>query len=268
LAGNVKIIFQPCEEAPPGGAQALIRAGVLKHPSVDAIVAAHVDAATPVGRVALRAGAAMAATDRFVLTVLGQGGHGAFPHQCVDAIAVASQVVVGLQQLVSREIDPVEPAVVTVGKISGGTAFNIIAGNVTLEGTLRSLTTALRRDLPKRVKRLAQGICRAHRAHCRFALELGHPALYNHVGITAAVRAAAKKISGPAGVKELERPVMTGEDFTYFAQAVPACFFQVGGLQAAKGFVHPWHHPNFDFDEKALTIGAAVLAQTAWDFLT
>jgi amidohydrolase len=267
LSGNVKIVFQPCEEAPPGGALAMIRAGVLKNPRVDAMVAAHVDATTPAGRVALRAGAVMAATDRFVLTILGEGGHGAFPHQCVDAVAVAAEVVVGLQQLVARELDPLEPAVVTVGKIQGGTAFNIIAGSVTLEGTLRSLTPALRQDLPRRVKRIAEGICRAHRAQCRFELDLGHPALYNHTGITAAVRAAAKTVAGPAGVVELERPAMTGEDFTYFAGAVPACFFRVGGGQAAKGFVHPWHHPDFDFDERALTVGAAVLAQTAWDFL-
>jgi amidohydrolase len=268
LSGNVKIIFQPSEEAPPGGAVAMIRAGVLKRPRVDAMVAAHIDATTRLGRVALRAGAVMAATDRFVLTVVGQGGHGAFPHLSVDAVAVAAQVVSGLQQVVAREIDPLEPAVVTVGKISGGTAFNIIAGTVTLEGTLRSLTPALRRDLPRRVKRLAEGICRAHRAACRFELELGHPALYNHEGVTAAVRAAAKTIGGPAGVEELACPAMTGEDFTYFARAVPACFFRVGGRQAAKGFVHPWHHPDFDFDEQALTVGSAVLAQTAWDFLT
>lgn len=267
FAGTVKLIFQPCEEAPPGGAQAMIRAGVLKNPRVDAIVAGHIDATTPVGRVALRAGAVMAAADRFVLTIFGQGGHGAFPHQSVDAVAVASQVVVGLQQLVAREMDPLEPAVVTVGKIQGGTAFNIIAGSVVLEGTLRSLTPALRRDLPRRVSRIARGICRAHRATCRFELESGHPALYNHVGVTAAVRAAAKKLSGPAGVVELEHPVMTGEDFTYFAGAVPACFFRVGGGRAAGGFMHPWHHPAFDFDEAALVTGAAVLAQTALDFL-
>jgi amidohydrolase len=265
--GQVKVVFQPCEESPPGGAEAMIRAGVLHKPRVDAIIAGHMDATLPVGQIALRAGAVMAAADMFKLTIQGKGGHGAFPHRSVDAIAIAGHVLAGLQNLVSREVDPLEPAVLTIGQIQGGSAFNVIAETVTMRGTLRSLTPAMRRELPKRAAGIAQGICRAHRAQCRFELEPGHPALYNHTGITASVRAAAKKISGPKGVVELERPEMTGEDFTYFAASVPACFFRVGGRNAAKGFVNDWHHPAFDFDENALVIGTAVMVQTALDFL-
>jgi amidohydrolase len=157
--------------------------------------------------------------------------------------------------------------VVTIGQIQGGSAFNVIAESVTLRGTLRSLTPELRRELPKRVARIAQGIARAYRAQCHFQLEPGHPALYNHPDTTEAVRAAARRVWGASSVVELPYPAMTGEDFTYFAAAVPACFFRVGGKNAAKGFTHDWHHPQFDFDEQGLVVGTSVMVQTALDYL-
>ncbi len=266
LRGRVKLLFQPCEEKPPGGAQAMIQAGVLTSPRVDAIIAGHVDTGIPAGRIALRSGAFMASADAFTLRILGRGGHAAFPHRSVDAVAVAGEVILALQTAVSREQDPLEPAVVSVGQVEGGTAFNVIADSVRLRGTLRSLTPALRRDLPRRVARIARGVCQAHRARCEFAWERGHPALSNHAGVTALVRSAGEKILGAARVKELPRPMMSGEDFTYFAAEVPACFFHVGVGNARRGWVKPWHHPSFDFDETGLVGGCAVLAQAALDF--
>jgi amidohydrolase len=267
LHGTVKALFQPCEESPPGGAKALIAAGALRHPEVAAIVAGHVDASLPVGSIGLRPGPNMAAADAFTLTVRGQGGHGAFPHRSVDAVVAAAQVVVALQTAVSREQDPLEPAVLTVGQMHGGTAFNVIADTVTLRGTLRSLTPGLRRALPRRVARIARGVCRALRADCDFRLEPGHPALVNHPGLTERVRRAAARVLGAARVRRLARPAMTGEDFTYYAREVPACFFHVGVGNASRGLTRPWHHPQFDFDERGLTAGSAVLAQAALEYL-
>lgn len=268
LRGTVKALFQPCEESPPGGARAMIAAGALRRPDVDAIVAGHVDTGLPVGTVGLRPGPNMAAADAFTLTVRGRGGHGAFPHRAVDAVAVAAQVVVALQTVVSREQDPLEPAVLTLGQVQGGTAFNVIADTVTFRGTLRSLTPPLRRALPRRVDRIARGVCRALRADCTFTLEPGHPALANHPGLTEHVRRAAVRVLGQSHVRRLARPAMTGEDFTYYAQRVPACFFHVGVGNPARGLTRPWHDPKFDLDERGLFAGSAVLAQAALEYLT
>lgn len=267
LGGNIKLIFQPCEEMPPGGAKAMIKAGVLRSPRVDTMIAAHVDTSLPVGTIGTRPGVAMAAADAFNFTVTGKGGHGALPHKSVDAIAVAGAVISGLQHVVARENDPLEPAVLTVGQVNGGEAYNIIAKEVKLRGTLRTLTARQRQALPKRVKRLAEGICRAHRAHGRFELEMGHPPLVNHEGMTGLVHRAAQSVWGARQTRALPRPIMGGEDFTYFAGAVPACFFWVGVGTRQVQHQHPWHHPQFDFDERGLVTGTAVMVKTALDYL-
>lgn len=263
VAGTVKAVFQPSEEVAPGGARAMIAAGALLRPRVGLMLAAHVDTQLPVGVIGVRAGVAMAAADAFSLTVIGRGGHGAMPHRSVDAIAAAAAVIASLQQAVAREQDPLEPAVVSIGQIQGGSAYNAIAGEVTLRGTLRSLGEPARRRLARRVARISQNVCRAHRARCRFRLQRGHPALVNHPRAADLVRRAGRLALGPAGVRDWKRPLMTGEDFTYFAQAVPACFFLVGVAGSEARFRHPWHHPRFDFDERGLATGAAVLAQAA-----
>jgi metal-dependent amidase/aminoacylase/carboxypeptidase family protein len=157
--------------------------------------------------------------------------------------------------------------VVGLGQIQGGDAYTVIAGTVTLRGTLRTLRPGRNRDLARRVARVARHVCRAHRAQCRFTYEAGHPALVNHPRATDLARRAGREVLGPSGVREISRPVMTGEDFTYFAQAAPACFFRVGVGGAKPGWRHPWHHPRFDFDERGLAAGAAVMAQAALDYL-
>jgi amidohydrolase len=267
LKGNVKLIFQPCEEVPPGGAQAMIRAGVLKSPVVTAMIAAHVDTSLAVGTIGVKTGPVMAAADAFTIVIQGQGGHGAMPHKSVDTIAVAGQVITNVQHVISRELDPLEPGVVSIGTIAGGDAYNIIADQVSMQGTIRTLTEQQRKKIPRQIERMVKAIARAHRAKASFTLELGHPALNNNARITDHVRRCGKQVLGRAQVKDFERPVMSGEDFTYFARAVPACFFQVGvGTKAAK-YSYPWHHSRFDFDEQGLVAGVAVLVKTAKEYL-
>ncbi|MCK5241970.1 amidohydrolase [bacterium] len=265
--GNVKIIFQPCEEVPPGGAQAMIRAGVLKSPEVAAIIAAHVDTSLPVGSIGIKSGLIMAAADAFTLIIRGKGGHGAMPHKSVDAISIAGQVITNVQHVIARELDPLEPAVISFGTIAGGAAYNVIADQVKLQGTIRTLSDQQRKKIPRQIERLAHGIAYAHRAKAAFTLELGHPALSNDEQITDQVRHAGNQVLGKTRVKILARPVMSGEDFTYFARAVPACFFRVGVGTKDPRYSYPWHHPRFDFAEQGLVSGAAVLVQTAREYL-
>ncbi|MBN1594744.1 amidohydrolase [candidate division FCPU426 bacterium] len=267
LRGSIKLIFQPCEEAPPGGALAMIAAGVLHSPRVEAVIAGHVDTTLPVGTIGVKAGPVMASADVIHLTIQGKGGHGALPHKSIDAIAVAGQVIANLQHLVSREQDPLEPAVLSLGTISGGSAYNVIADRVWIQGTLRTLQEKERRALPRRIARIAKGVARAHRAEALLTVERGHPALVNDSRMTKGVITSARCLSGRVKIKELLRPAMSGEDFTHFARVVPACFFRVGAGGKQKKYSFSWHHPRFDFDERGLIAGAAVLARTALDYV-
>ncbi len=267
LKGRVKLIFQPCEEFPPGGAKAMIKAGVLRRPTPDLILAAHMDAQLPAGMVGLKPGIIMANVGKFKITLTGKGGHGAMPHRCVDPVVIAAQVITNLQHIISRERDPLAPEVLTIGKCAAGSAYNVIAQEAILEGTIRSLTPQERHHLPLQIKRIAQAVARAHRARAEVLIEDGHPALYNDAQATALVHQAASRVLGPRRVKVFDRPAMSGEDFTYFAAERPACFFHVGGGFKEKDRNYPWHHPCFDFDEMGLVTGTAVLTKTVLDYL-
>lgn len=267
LNGQVKLIFQPCEENPPGGAQAMIAAGALSAPKPDMIIAGHMDAQLPVKTIASKPGVIMANVGSFRIKVHGQGGHGAMPHCCVDPVVISAQIVTNLQQLVSREANPLAPQVVSIGRICGGSAYNVIADDVILEGTIRSLTKQERRLMPKQIKRIASSIAAAHRGHVTCEFEHGHPALVNDPQVTKAVMQAGAHLFGPRGVIEFKQPAMSGEDFTYYAQEVPACFFHVGAGFEDQRKNYPWHHPRFDFDERGLVAGTALLAHTALTYL-
>lgn len=267
LQGRVKLLFQPCEEFPPGGAQAMIKAGGLGRPAPDLIVAAHMDAQLPAGKIGLKPGIVMANVGKFKIRIIGKGGHGAMPHRCVDPVVIAAQVITNLQQIVSRECDPLASEVLTIGRCTAGSAYNVIAEDALLEGTIRSLTPQERRRLPLQIKRIAQAVAKAHRARAEVFIEDGHPALYNDAHATALVQQAALKVLGSKGMTLFNRPLMSGEDFTYFAAQRPACFFHVGGGFKDKQRNHPWHHPQFDFDENGLVTGTAVLTQTVLDYL-
>lgn len=257
LPGRVRLMFQPAEETPPGGAQAMLAAGVLS--DVDAAFALHLAPQLPFGSVGVKAGLLMAATDNFKLVIRGSGGHGALPHQTVDAVVVAAQVVLALQALVSRQIDPLEPVVVTVGRITGGTATNAVAEEVVLEGTVRTLLPELRQSMPGRLRTVSEGICQAFGARCRLEYNFGYPVLKNDGAMTELAAAAATE-SGLM-LKRLEQPLLGGEDFAYLLEQVPGCMLFLGC--GDERFCHPLHHPCFDFDEAILPLGAKLLARLA-----
>jgi amidohydrolase len=220
----------------------------------------------PVGTLGVKAGPLMAAVDRLRIVIHGRGGHGAKPHRSADPIVAAAHVVTALQSVVSREVPPVQPAVVTVGSIQGGHAFNVIPDEVVLTGTIRTFDEALRRSMPERLSRLASGV--AEGLQCRAEVEVkgGNPAVVNHPGIAEIARRAAVRVVGEANVVEPE-PTMGGEDMALYFERAPGCFVFVGSANPAKGFDQPHHSPRFDFDEDALGIGCEFLLQAAAEAL-
>lgn len=266
LKGQVKFIFQPCEEKPPGGALGMMAAGVLKNPPVDAIIGLHVNPYLPTGVFGYRAGPIMAATDMFTLTVKGKGGHGASPHQTVDSIVVSAQIIQALQTVASRQVDPLQPVVLSLGTIQGGYASNIIADRVVLTGTVRTLDENLRQEMPDRIKTLVENIARANGAECDLTYKFEYPVLCNNSAITEIVKEGARELLGSSKISELVNPSMGGEDFAFFAQEIPGCYFHLGvGKVGQETF--PWHHPKFNLDEAALPIGAALLSNGALKIL-
>lgn len=257
LPGRVRFMFQPAEETPPGGAQAMLAAGVLK--DVDAAFALHLAPQLPFAAVGIKAGELMAATDNFRLIIRGSAGHGAMPHQAVDAVVVAAQAVLALQALVSRQIDPLEPVVVTVGRITGGSAANVVAQSVLLEGTVRTLSPRLRQSMPERLQTVAEGICQAFGARCQLEYNFGYPVLKNDAAMTELATAAATE-SGLLPIT-LAKPLLGGEDFAYLLEQVPGCMLFLGC--GDERFSQPLHHPCFDFDEAILPLGAKLLARLA-----
>lgn len=257
LPGNVKFIFQPAEES-PGGARPMIEAGVLDNPRVDAIFGAHLWAELPAGTIGVRYGTMMAAVDQFRILIKGEGGHGAAPHQAVDAVSVAAQAVLSLQTIVSRQIDPLEPVVLTIGTINGGYRHNVIADRVELTGTVRTLSEKARAEMPLRIERTLRGITEASGAGYELAYERVYPETINAAEPTRLVARIAAEIAGEERVIEEEAPEMGSEDFSFFLKEVPGTFFMVGIANLEKGIVHPHHHPAFDIDETALVTGTAV----------
>lgn len=264
--GQVKLLFQPAEEG-PGGAEPMIRDGAMEAPTVDAVIGLHVNTEIEVGKIGVGRGVVSAAPDSFEIVIRGVGGHGAHPHKSVDAIAVGAQVVTALQTITSREVDPVEPLVVTVGTFESGFRNNVIAPTATMTGTVRTLDPALRKTIEERMRRLVGGICTAMQAEYDLNYLYGYPSVVNADTMSDLVMAAGTRILGPENVLAVAKPSMGGEDFSYFAQQAPGCFFRLGARNEAKGHVWPGHHPKYDFDEDALAYGAAVMCQTALDYL-
>jgi len=255
LPGRVKILFQPAEES-PGGAKPMIAAGVLE--GVDAILGLHLWNNLPLGTIGLKSGPTMANTDRFYLQVLGKGGHGAMPHQTVDAIVVGSQIISALQTIVSRNLDPLQPAVVTVGKFQAGDAFNVIAPKAELWGTVRTFDPVSAELIPQRLEAIVAGICQAYGALYELDYQRTYPAVHNHPEMTALV---AKAVHLTLGEQAQIHPEMSmgGEDMAFFLQQVPGCYFFLGSANPALGLTFPHHHPRFDFDETALALGMELL---------
>jgi len=261
LPGVVKVMFQPAEEG-PRGALRMLEAGILEDPPVDGAFALHLWNEYPVGTVCVRPGPIMAAADHLRVTVRGSGGHAAQPHLAVDPVVAAAQMVLALQGVVAREVDPLKPVVVTVTRIHGGEAHNVIPSEVTMEGTVRSLDPAIREEIPGRIRRILTGIAEATRTTVEVQVEQRYPVTVNDPGLARLVAAAAADVVGQARVLE-HPPGMGAEDMAYVLHRVPGCYFFVGSANAARGLTAPHHSPRFDFDEEALAIGCEFLLQAA-----
>lgn len=260
LRGAVRFLFQPAEEV-AGGAERMCAAGAME--GVSAIVALHGWPNLEVGQIGVRSGPIMASADIFTVEVEGLGAHAAMPHRAVDPIVVAAQVVLALQTLASRELDPLEPVVVTVAQFHAGTAHNIIPGKATLQGTVRCLNPHLRREMPVRIERVVAGVCAAMRAHYRFTYEFGTPVTVNHPAINALVEEVGRDLLGAQNVIPLEAPSMGAEDFAVYLQKAPGAMFRLGvGTEKT-----PLHTPTYDFGDGPLPYGMALFTHIAIRYL-
>ena len=250
---NIRLLFQPAEETGEG-AKAMIREGALE--GVETIFGGHVDRHFPVGSIAVTDGAVNASSDRFRIHVTGKGGHAARPHETVDAVVVGSLMVMSLQTIVSREVNPAHPSVVTVGRFDAGTASNVIAGEAILEGSIRAQDQEVREALHRSIERMAASIGQLHGAAVEVEIIAGTPVVLNLPESTRIAREAAASVVGQERVLRLEVANMGGEDFGYYMQHVPGCYVRFG--TAADGVEQfPAHSSRFDFDERAIAVGAA-----------
>jgi amidohydrolase len=242
----------------------MVAAGVLD--GVDVVLGVHLWNELPVGTLGVKAGPLMAAVDRLRIVVRGQGGHGGKPHLAADPVVAAAQIVGALQTAVSRETSPLLSAVVTVGSIHGGEAFNVIPDEVTMTGPIRTFDAALRASMPERIGRIASGVASAFRCAAEVEVKPGNPPVVNDPQVAALAARAAARVVGEAGVVAPE-PTMGGEDMAVYFAGAPGCFVFVGSANAARGLDQPHHSPRFDFDETALAIGCEFLVQAAREAL-
>lgn len=254
LPGTIVFLHQHAEEIPPGGAKDIVQSGKLDH--VDAVFGNHLWTLTPFGHIETRKGAFMAGTDRFEITIKGRGGHGAYPHVTKDAIVIGSEVVSQLQNIISRKIDPLKTAVITVGIFEAGTSFNVIAEEAKLTGTVRYLDSDVQQVVREEMERVVKGICEANGADYELDYFVGYPPLVNHEAETEVVFEAASKVKEVKEAVEVN-PQMGGEDFAYYVQTKPGAFFFTGAQKETDNYPH--HHPKFDFDERAMPIAAKML---------
>ena len=265
LAGNVKFVFQPAEET-IGGAEPMIKEGAMQ--GVDGIIGLHLISDFPLGRVGVRAGPTFASADKFMLTVKGKGGHAAMPQEYIDPIVIAAHIVTALQTLISRETSPFSPAVITIGKIQAGSAFNIIPETAEMLGTMRTYSSEHRQKLQRRIIEVASGIATAMGGSCEVEMIDGCPPCINDRAMTGVVHKAAVAAVGEKDLDHSEEVLSSAsDDMAYFLETVPGCYFIVGAENAAKGANYPHHHPRFNIDEDALPTGIEVLARAAMKYL-
>lgn len=261
LEGTYVLIHQHAEELVPGGAKSMIEAGVLD--GVDAIFGTHLWSMTPFGRIDTRVGPLMAAADSFTLKVQGRGGHGASPHETIDAVVIGSQIVSTLQTLVSRRADPLESAVLSIGSFVAQNPFNIIADQAVLSGTVRTFKEDVRSLMETEMERVIKGISLANNSAYEFNYKRGYSAVINHENETLFVKDVAATVPGVTEVYDCP-PQMGGEDFAYYLEEIPGSFFFTGAMP--DGDVYPHHHPKFDFKEEAMLIAAKTLGSAAIHF--
>ncbi|HRB40397.1 MAG TPA: M20 family metallopeptidase, partial [Bacteroidia bacterium] len=262
FSGTVKLLFQPGEEKLPGGASLMIKEGALKNPSVSGILGQHVMPMIETGKVGFRSGVYMASTDEIYVTVKGKGGHGAIPHQNIDPVLIASHIIVALQQIVSRNANPIMPSVLSFGKVMANGATNVIPDSVYLEGTFRTLDEKWRSDAHTKMIRMANAIAEGMGGSCEFKIIRGYPALVNNPQLTASARKNAEAYLGKENVLDLDI-WMAAEDFAFYSQETNACFYRLGTRNEANGITSSVHTSTFDIDEKALLTGVGLMSYLA-----
>ncbi|MBM4054815.1 MAG: amidohydrolase [Planctomycetes bacterium] len=260
LKRQVRFLFQPGEEQPPGGANYLIEQGALH--GVDEIYGLHIDPNLPSSVFGLRSGAAMASTDRIIITIRGKGGHSSTPHLCVDPIVIAAEIILAIQTIVSRKLNPLSPCAISLCQISGGTAFNVIPNRVKIHGTARALDDNLRNKLPLLLEDTVKGITSYNNASYEFEYLRGYPILYNHQEQIDFVRCGIIELFGNDAVQNMD-PILGGEDFSYYLEKTKGAFIFLGSGNRKKGVCHPLHSPQFLIDEDILCRGSALLAYIA-----
>ena len=261
--GTIKLIFQPAEEKTPGGASIMIDEGVLENPNPLSIIGQHVHPPLEAGKVGLKGGIYMASSDELYLTIKGTGGHGAMPQECIDPILIAAHIITALQQVVSRNANPSLPTVLTLGKINSvGGATNVIPDAVKIEGTFRTLDEAWRAEAQKRMRKIAEGIAESMGGSCEFVVEKGYPVLFNDEELTKKVKDFMVEYCGADNVVDLPMR-MTSEDFAYYSQKIPACFYRLGTGNRAKGITNGLHTDTFDIEESSLELSIGLMAWLA-----
>lgn len=268
FGGTIKCIFQPGEEQLPGGASIMIKEGVLENPKPQSIIGQHVHPPLEVGKIGIRSGIYMASADEIRMVVKGKGGHGALPHNCIDTVLMSSRILIALQDIVSRNMNPNIPAVLSFGKINSvGGATNIIPDEVKIEGTFRTMDEVWRKEAHKLIKRVAEKTAESMGGSVEVDIMVGYPCLINEPQLTDRVRSAMIQYMGESNVVEL--PIrLTAEDFSYYSQNADACFYRLGTGNKAKGITSPVHTPTFDIDEEALQIGMGLMAYLAMEELS
>ncbi|TWF45252.1 hippurate hydrolase [Chitinophaga polysaccharea] len=263
--GTIKVLFQPGEEKHPGGASIMIEEGALENPRPDAILGLHVHPSLEVGKLGFRAGKYMASADEIYITIKGKGGHAAQPHLTVDTILVASQLVVSLQQIISRNNNPFSPSVLSICAFNGGFTTNVIPSEVKLMGTFRAMDETWRFKAHELIRKQAIGIAEAMGAEIDIEILVGYPTLYNNEVVTSKARNFATDYLGKELVGDTEIR-MGAEDFAFYSQVVPACFFRLGTGNIARGITSGVHTPTFDIDEQAIEVGMGTMAYLATQF--
>ncbi|HWO76150.1 MAG TPA: M20 family metallopeptidase [Bacillus sp. (in: firmicutes)] len=264
IEGTVVFIHQHAEELPPGGAIAMIEDGCLE--GVDVIFGTHLQAQQPLGEIGYRVGPLQAAPDRFDIVIQGKGGHGAAPHETKDSIVIGGQLIGNLQQIVSRRVDPLESAVVSVCNFEAKNPYNVIADTAKLTGTVRTFKEEIRHFIEKEIERVVKGTCLVSDASYEYTYTRGYPTTVNHKEETEFVAELAKSVPGVVSVRETE-PIMGGEDFSYYLQKVKGTFFFTGARNPEWETAYPHHHPKFDLDERALLIAAKVLGAATLQYM-
>jgi amidohydrolase len=257
--GTVKLIFQPGEEKNPGGASLLINEGVLENPEPSSIFGLHVHPGLPVGKMSFRPGKVMASADELYMTIKGKGGHAASPHQCIDPVLIASHLIISLQQIVSRNNNPHNPTVLSITSFQGGATTNVIPNEVKLKGTFRAMNEEWRFKAHGLIRRMATDLVHSMGGEIDLLIDVGYPSVYNNETLNELARKKAEEFIGQKNVEETE-PRMGAEDFGYYSQEIPGCFFRLGVMNAKKGITSGVHTPTFNIDESAIETGMGIMA--------